>query len=473
MSYIICGIIGIILLSIIITLFIILYNTLKNNDGNTNNNNNNNNNNGKHKDCTTPYSTCDSPLDSDNCKLTRPDNIDYYIGYVKFIKNTWQDVKGKVCNFEGGTPGDKDTLCKVKTTENDCPSVGSKKYCNWNDDGRPLLIYYPSTVITDESSRTNIPYIIFFSFVEWNTYDPANPTKYGIISPDKQISCITKDECDTYNEGWIHLQLQNFLSAGYAVVMTTMIQDDSYQYLNCQNRDEAKNLYNLCWNNGLNPDAKYLTEIFKQINNKTLMNDTELIYGESLLTPKPPGYDPSKLELNTTECGLMGYSVGSQTVSRYINEFGPNSTTVPDSPKVKVGIMISGGSLHCYEYCNADSNTERGVGKEICNKQPTTFGPCWNKKDVGCCPENLTEPIFDNGKVPYNQHPPVILVQTPHDIYADPRASYNYYETLKTHNVDTEIVTGLCGNHNLFPSAILRVLMFVVKHMGKSSLSRL
>ena len=335
------------------------------------------------------------------------------------------------------------------------------------------MIYYPSKVITDSTSRTNIPYILFFSFVQWNTYDPANPTKYGIVSPDKQISCITKNQCDTYNEGWIHLQLQNFLSAGYAIVMTTMIQDDTYQYLNCQNSDEAKNLYNLCWNNGNNPDVPYLTEIFKQINDKTLMNDTQLIYGESLLTPKHRNYDPTTLELNTKECGLMGYSAGSQTVSRYINEFGPNSTTVPKSPKVKVGVMISGGSLHCYEYCNGASDTKRGMGKEICDKQPSTFGPCWNKKDVGCCPENLTEPIFDSGKVPYSEHPPVILVQTYHDVYADPRASYNYYSTLKKYNVDTEIVTGLCGNHNLFPNAILRVLMFVTKHMGKSILSQL
>lgn len=72
-----------------------------------------------------------------------------------------------------------------------------------------------------------------------------------------------------------------------------------------------------------------------------------------------------------------------------------------------------------------------------------------------------------------DEHPAVILFQTSHDVYTDLRASYNYYTTLKKYNVDTEIVTGLCGNHNLFSNALLRVLMFVAKHMGKFILSQL
>lgn len=398
-----------------------------------------------------------------NCNLIRPPNKDFYFGYVKFIKNTWNKVSKKSCDPLKATGGDKDTNC----IDNDsrCITKGNKKYCNWNDDGRPVIIYYPSSVLNPNVETTNIPYIIFFSFVEWNSYDPTNPIVFGIVNPDESISCITNNKCDPYNEGWIHLQLESFLSSGYAVVMTTLIQDDSYQYLNCQNKTEADNLYNLCWNNGNNPDATYLTEIFKQITENTLMNESELIVGKSLAG----NFNPNNLQLNKNECGLLGYSVGAQMVSRCINEFGTFS--IPNSPKVKVACMISGGSLHCYEYCNSDSNTERGPDGKICKKQPSNYEPCWSKSTIGCCPYDLTEPKYDNNVKNYKDHPPVILAQTRLDVFADPRASYNYYEKLKKMGVDTEIITGLCGNHNLFPNAIIRILMFFKKYMSKTSLS--
>jgi hypothetical protein len=395
-----------------------------------------------------------------NCNLTRPPNKDFYFGYVKFIKNTWSKVKNKSCDPLKATAGDKDTNCVDGDSR--CITKGTKKYCNWNDDGRPVIIYYPSSVLKSTNTK-NIPYIIFFSFVEWNSYDPTNPITFGIVNPDKSISCITDNKCDPYNEGWLHLQLETFLSAGYAVVMTTLIQYDSYQYLNC----ESDNLYNLCWNNGINPDAIYLTEMFKQITENTLMNDSEIIAGKSLLN----NFDPTKLQLNKNECGLMGYSVGAQMVSRCINEFG---TSIPNSPKVSVACMISGGSLHCYEYCNADAKTERGPKGKICKKQPSNYEPCWSKTTLGCCPKHLTEPIYDKKHKKhkhYKNHPPVILAQTSIDVFADPRASYNYYEKLQKMGVDTEIVTGLCGNHNLFPNAIIRILIFFKKYMPETPFS--
>lgn len=397
-----------------------------------------------------------------NCNLTRPPNKDFYFGYVKFIKNTWSKVAKKSCDPLKATGGDVDTNCV--NNDSRCITKGTKKYCNWNDDGRPVIIYYPSSVIKS-NTKTNIPYIIFFSFVEWNSYDPTNPISFGIVNPDKSISCITNNKCDPYNEGWIHLQLESFLSAGYAVVMTTLIQDDSYQYVNCQSEKEADNLYNLCWNNGNNPDATYLAEMFNQINENTLMNDCELIAGKSLLN----NFDPTQLQLNKKECGLMGYSVGAQMVSRCINEFGTSS--IPNSPKVSVACMISGGSLHCYEYCDSDSSTERGPDGKICKKQPSNYEPCWSKTTLGCCPYDLTEPRYDDNIANYKNHPPVILAQTSIDVFADPRASYNYYEKLKKMGVDTEIITGLCGNHNLFPNAIMRILMFFKKYMPETSLS--
>ena len=164
----------------------------------------------------------------------------------------------------------------------------------------------------------------------------------------------------------------------------------------------------------------------------------------------------SELRKNSkNECGLMGYSVGAQMVSRCINEFGTSS--IPNSPKVSVACMISGGSLHCYEYCNSDASTERGPKGKICKKQPINYEPCWSKTTIGCCPKDLTEPRYDNDIKNYKNHPPVILTQTSIDVFADPRASYNYYEKLQKMGVDTEIITELCGNHNLFPNVVMVV----------------
>jgi hypothetical protein len=282
---------------------------------------------------------------------------------------------------------------------------------------------------------------------------------------------------------WIQLQLQSFLAAGYAVVLTTMIADDSYMYQETCLKSDDDNIYNLCWNKGNNPDALYLSALFKLIHDKKLLNNSHV---ESLpadntlgtLDPKVKNFLKTPIHLNHLNCGLIGYSVGAQMVSRAINNFGTkNNDNIPYSPQVSVGCMISGGSLHCYEYCNGDTSTLRGYDKngqknDICLQQPNDWGPCWNPKDLGCCPANLTEPRYDD-KSSTESHPPVIMVQTDFDYFADPRASENYYKALKkkTPKVDVEIVHGLCGNHNLFPSAILPVLSFFKKHMSHTNYS--
>jgi len=268
--------------------------------------------------------------------------------------------------------------------------------------------------------------------------------------------------------------LQTFLAAGYAVVLTTMIGDDSYMYQECA-KNFSSSPYDLCWNGGDNPDARYLNALFTLIEgDKLFENDYDLIPADPVLGSLPMGADSfpkSSVSLNHDSCGLIGYSVGAQMVSRAINDFGNNSTYLPNSPKVDVACMISGGSLHCYQYCNGDSTTVRGPDKSLCKSQPGDFGPCWDKDGLGCCPADLTEPRYDDNPGNYSYHPPVILVQTDFDYFADPRASENYYRTLNKKSagaVDTEIVHGLCGDHNLFPAAVVPVLQFFVKHMSST-----
>ena len=74
----------------------------------------------------------------------------------------------------------------------------------------------------------------------------------------------------------------------------------------------------------------------------------------------------------------------------------------------------------------------------------------------------------------YKDHPPVILVQTDFDYYADPRASENYYAKMQKEAPGrSQIVRGACGNHDLFPTALLPVLTFFVKHMTTTKFSNL
>lgn len=404
-------------------------------------------------------SVCLGAPGSADCVLSRPSREAPYVGYIVRIKGTDPSVSGKTCSFSGATAGPVSTNCNsVKGTH------------NWNDMGRPVFIYYPANAI---NALEPIPYVMYFSFNQWDEYDPKKPNTYGIVNPDSSYSCVNPSKaCDPYSDVWMQLELQSFISAGFAVILTTMIADDSYQYLNCSG-DEAKNLYNLCWNNGDNPDANYLGALFDLIDTGTLMQEAELIPAEPMLT-LPTVSNPMSFSLNKRECGLIGYSVGSQTVSRYINEFSKSvHDRIPvliNAPTVSVACMVSGGSLHCYEFCNGDSTTIRGPDGPACKSQPSDYSPCWNRSALGCCPIDKTEPYFDDQNN-YTDHPPVILVQTEHDAFADPRASQNYYNTIKKRGGIVELVTGLGGNHNLFPTAILPVLRFFVKYMPPSSYS--
>ena len=418
--------------------------------------------------CKANMSTCLADNDSSpDCKLIKSQQVQPFFGYKINLLGTDPTVKGMDCNF-------KYTNTQV------CTNNGKSN--NWNDQGRPVWVYFPNTVLRPTADVSKIPYVIYYSFTQWNTTDlnaeSLAKQGYGLFNPDRCNNCTTVLPCSDapMSPVWMQLQLQGFLAAGYAVVLTTMIADDSYIYQETCPPPllQKDNLYNLCWNNGDNPDARYLKRLFSDIADGTLFkNKLEVIPSDPTLGTLAPGaadFFNTSPNLSTTECGLIGYSVGAQMVSRSINEFGRSGGVLSNAPRVAVACMISGGSLHCYEYCNGDQTTARGIHKALCDKQPNSWGPCWNKDSLGCCPEGLTEPRYDS---PNNTetHPPVILVQTDFDYYADPRASENYYRALQAmlpesvRDYNTQIVHGLCGNHNLFPSAIFPVLTFFGKFM--------
>ena len=315
----------------------------------------------------------------------------------------------------------------------------------WND--RKAFVYLPNT----PKPSGGYPYVLYFSFMDYDgSSKQTTPSLPGLVNLDKAAPCTKAGQCNGETSIWIQMLLQLLLNSGVAVIMTTMTADDSYFYVECQADDEKdlSNPYNICWN-GYNPDKKYLRKLFGLI-------ETDQAF---------PGVTSS---LNYNECGLLGYSVGAQMVSRCYNEF-PYLKTLPGKaafPKIKAGMMVSGGSMHCYQYCNGDAKSRlRGPDGPLCARQPSTFAPCVDQKGLGCCPRGLTEPNYDSGRIPWSQHPPTLLAQTVNDSFADPNASALYYDALQKHGVASELITGLGSNHNLFPAAVIPALDFFSKYL--------
>lgn len=309
--------------------------------------------------------------------------------------------------------------------------------------------YYIFTPIS-KSPSGGFPYVVYYSFIKYDgtNFNKDSSTNIGINSLDNADVCSKgdKQKCNSTSDIWLQMLFHLFIREGIAVVMTTMIADDSYFYLECDKsnsitKKNSEDLYSICWN-GNNPDRPYLEKMFDELHNNTLLDNNRM--------------------------GIMGYSVGAQMVSRSYNDF-PLMKTFPNNysfPKIRVGLMISGGSLHCYQYCNADKKSKlRGPGKYLCNNQPIDYSPCYNKETLGCCPKNLTEPNYDRGKFPWKNHPPTILVQTQFDNFADPNASVRYFNVLQKHNIPSKLITGKGSNHNLFPSAIIPILDFFSRYL--------
>ena len=198
--------------------------------------------------------------------------------------------------------------------------------------------------------------------------------------------------------------LQNLLitltGLGYALVMTSEWQDDSYFYAPCKSDDPN----DICWNDQRNPDLPYLKSIFSEIHNDTLVDGTKLNYNRF---------------------GIIGYSVGAQMVSRCMNDFPllKLSDGTP-FPTINAAVMCAGGSLGCYSDTN---NLDPCCIAPTCNDRCKESG----KACVGwCCPSGVSEPNYDNGTLQWSDHPPVMLLQTEKDSGADIYAWSKYFDTV-------------------------------------------
>jgi hypothetical protein len=175
---------------------------------------------------------------------------------------------------------------------------------------------------------------------------------------------------------------KSLIEKDYIIIHLSMIAEDTYLNQPC----DSTNVCKKCWFKD-NPDQQYL-----------------------------------KLDYNNLT--LFGYSVGTGAISRYINEF-PILKTDPNNfvfPEIKTAVMIAGGSLYCYSKdCGNDPNCGGDPHFKHC--------PYPNINVRGCCPHDLSEPNYDNGKFSWKNHPSVLLVQSLDDSYADPMASKYYYSS--------------------------------------------
>lgn len=203
-----------------------------------------------------------------------------------------------------------------------------------------------------------------------------------------------------------------FIDAGYIIVHTSMIHNDVYFNKPCQGKSDEyiKNPINACWYPG-NPDEQYLMSLFNVLHDNNF--PAEL----------------ANLHLDYNGITLFGYSIGAEAVSRYMNEFPIMKTTKKNYPfpDIKCAIMVSGGSMYCY---SVDCKTSK------CQDYPD-FAPC-ETPDInrrGCCPHTLSETNYDNGTFDWKNHPPVLLLQSNDDNFADPMASTYYHNIMVKHNV--------------------------------------
>ena len=194
------------------------------------------------------------------------------------------------------------------------------------------------------------------------------------------------------------------------IIQLSMTEADSYYYANCTKEEQKDYKSNLCWIVNNNPDLNYLQNLFDIIKNEKF---------------------PIKLEYSNM--GLIGYSVGAQAVSRYINEF-PFLKTVKhvSFPKIKLAVLIAGGSYFCYPNDTSGPN----------------FKNCINR-NIGCCPDNIIEQNFHDGRLKWSDHPPVLLVQQSNDFFADPNASIFYFNIMSKNNAPVLRISDNSDTHGI------------------------
>ena len=141
-------------------------------------------------------------------------------------------------------------------------------------------------------------------------------------------------------------------------------------------------------------------------------------------------------QLDISQGGVFGWSVGAQAVSRYMNEF----IKIDNSniwPTPKFGVIGAGGSLHCYEgsmgtYWN-DSFRKDTISGDVLKLGQCPYFPTLSPKDTSKNKKAYLEPTYDNNIKLYKYHPPVFGFQSEEDHFADRYAVISYINSLKFH----------------------------------------
>ena len=303
--------------------------------------------------------------------------------------------------------------------------------------GRAVSVAYP----TGSPPAGGWPMVYTFDFSTsegwaqgWPQLQDNNKMIGGIAETLYDGSPIIDDEsygCLSYI-----LYKRHIVHAGYALVCMSEIQYDTEMYLPCSNEV----LDNQCWNDGNNKDANALRILFDKIYDGTLING---------------------LKLNTSRFALSGYSVGAQMVSRMINEFPTMKTNNGyPFPTIKAAIMIGGGSFHCYEFYTGTTTTP----------PPWNYLPCDNSS-LGCCPVNQTEDNYDQGVIPWDKHPAMMLLQGKNDVNAAWQAVSNYFGVISDKNVPSYMIIGPviedinAGRHGIYDCQIGPTIKFLLSYV--------
>ena len=268
-------------------------------------------------------------------------------------------------------------------------------------------IIYIATPAGDEPTG-GWPCLLYFQFMNKHGWVTESGT------PHHTAGGVSSTEDPPGRKTYVNTMhiMQQALAAGVKIISIGQFGPDNMFFSDCPPGSGYENdPTEGCYNNGDNPDFDILSWIFDKIHG---------------------GSDPDFGNVDYNNIGLFGTSVAATLVSRCIDTFPTTNTkTGVAYPPVKYGIMVAGGSYACYGYANW-------------NKPPDNFLPCIDKNSRGCCPHNFTEMYYGSvpytnqttypataGAAPMKNHPPVLLLQSENDKWADPNASVFYYNVMK------------------------------------------
>jgi dienelactone hydrolase len=235
-----------------------------------------------------------------------------------------------------------------------------------------------------------------------------------------------------YTETWTYLQIifHTLLQHGVAIVSTSESAFDTLYYGPSSEEArragysfECKNPTDTCWTED-NVDKEYYTTLLQTLRDAS---------------------DVPRCNLN--RCVLMGYSVGAQMASRWLEAMTPSLTP-------RGVVMVAGGSLYCYEYRRTEL--------------PDIFKPCADPDKLGCCPVGITEPRYIKGEEDGRHVPPVLLVQNINDPDADPFASSKYFEAAKKQRRDACLLRGNGDEHGAVSCQASPTVAFVLNALDIS-----